>query len=49
MKSFNDVYGQEGLDQDGVKILTVAPDVEGVMECLEELTERGVVVSIGHT
>ena len=42
------VYGKEGLDQDGVKIITAAPDVEGVMDCIADLTKRGVTVSIGH-
>ena len=42
------MYGKEGLDQDGVKIITAAPDVEGVMDCIPNLTKRGVTVSIGH-
>lgn len=42
------VYGKAGLDQDGVKLITLAPDVEGVMGCIPELTQRGVTVSIGH-
>ena len=32
----------------GVRILTAAPEVEGVMESIGELTKRGVVFSIGH-
>ena len=48
MQSFEKVYGKEGLDQEGVKMVTLAPDVEGVMGCVEELTRRGVTVSIGH-
>jgi len=46
--TFEKVYGKEGLDQEGVKMVTLAPDVEGVMGCVEELTGRGVTVSIGH-
>jgi N-acetylglucosamine-6-phosphate deacetylase len=42
------VYGKESLDQDGVKMITLAPDVEGVMGCIAGLTDRGVTVSIGH-
>lgn len=48
IKSFEKVYG-EGLDQDGVKMITAAPDVKGVMECVEPLTKRGVTFSIGHS
>jgi N-acetylglucosamine-6-phosphate deacetylase len=48
MQTFDNVYGKEGLDQEGVKIVTLAPDVEGVMDCVEGLAARGVTVSIGH-
>jgi N-acetylglucosamine-6-phosphate deacetylase len=48
IQTFEQVYGAEGLDQEGVKLITLAPDVEGVMGCVEELTRRGVTVSIGH-
>lgn len=46
--SFNQVYG-EGLDQPGVKMITAAPDIAGVMDCIENLTQRGVTFSIGHS
>jgi N-acetylglucosamine-6-phosphate deacetylase len=42
------VYGKDGLNQSGVKLITLAPDVEGVMPCIPELVSRGVTVSIGH-
>lgn len=42
------VYGADGLDQPGVKLITLAPDVDGVMQCIPELVHRGVIVSIGH-
>lgn len=32
----------------GVRIITAAPEIEGVMDTVKELTERGVVFSIGH-
>jgi N-acetylglucosamine-6-phosphate deacetylase len=32
----------------GVRIITAAPEVEGVMDSISELTKRGVVFSIGH-
>lgn len=42
------LYGKDGLDQPGVKLITMAPDVEGVLESIPNLAERGVTVSIGH-
>ncbi|BEI85191.1 hypothetical protein CcaverHIS002_0505920 [Cutaneotrichosporon cavernicola] len=47
--AFDAVYGKDGLDQEGVKMITAAPDVEGVMDCIEPLTKRGVIFSIGHS
>lgn len=47
--AFDAVYGKDGLDQPGVKMITAAPDVEGVMGCVETLTKRGVTFSIGHS
>jgi N-acetylglucosamine-6-phosphate deacetylase len=35
----------EGL---GVRIITAAPEVEGVMDSISEVTKRGIVFSIGH-
>lgn len=32
-----------------VKLLTLAPEVDGIMSCIPELVRRGVTVSIGHT
>jgi len=43
------LYGSGGLNQAGVKIITLAPDVEGVMDCIPALSDRGVTVSLGHT
>ena len=43
------VYGGPSLDQDGVKLITLAPDVEGIMACIPNLAARGVTVSIGHS
>ncbi|KZT18303.1 carbohydrate esterase family 9 protein [Neolentinus lepideus HHB14362 ss-1] len=58
-KSFENVYGAENLavtedwvmegDQVGVRIITAAPEIEGVMDTVTELTNRGVVFSIGHS
>ena len=49
ISSWEDVYGQAALDQPGVKIITAAPDVRGVLDCIKPACERGVTVSIGHS
>lgn len=48
IEALEQVYSKDGLDQEGIKLITLAPDVEGVRGCLPALTERGVIVSIGH-
>jgi len=59
-KSFENLYGAENLsdtedwlmssDSDiGVRMVTAAPEIEGVMSAIEELSRRGVVFSIGHS
>lgn len=48
LSTIEKVYGKEGLDQAGVKLITMAPDVEGIMESIPGLAARGVTVSIGH-
>lgn len=35
-------------DEVGVRIFTAAPEIEGVLEAVGELTKRGIVYSIGH-
>ena len=32
----------------GVRVITAAPEVDGVMASIEELTRRGIVFSMGH-
>ena len=34
---------------DGVKMMTLAPEIPGALEAIEELTRRGVVTSVGHS
>lgn len=55
--SFEQVYGGVNLvDQEdwlmgdtvGIRIITAAPEIEGVMSAVEQATKRGVVFSIGH-
>ncbi|KAK4052323.1 N-acetyl-glucosamine-6-phosphate deacetylase [Microbotryomycetes sp. JL221] len=49
MRTWEEVYGRQALDQDGVKIITAAPDVEGVIDCIAPATKRGVTCSVGHS
>ncbi|KAJ3758236.1 carbohydrate esterase family 9 protein [Lentinula raphanica] len=60
MKSFEELYGAENLvdsedwlmsngADNGVRIITAAPEVTGVMSTVGELTKRGVIFSIGHS
>ena len=57
--SFEEVYGAANLadqedwlmaegDDVGVRIITAAPEIEGVMPSIPELVKRGIVYSIGH-
>ena len=60
LASFEDVYGAGNLvDKEdwlmagdgqavGVRMITVAPEIDGVMNTIGELTKRSVFVSIGH-
>ncbi|KAJ6631608.1 Metallo-dependent hydrolase [Mycena sp. CBHHK59/15] len=59
-KSFEDAYGTDNLvdsddwlmggdGQTGVRIVTGAPEIKGVMGAVSELSKRGVVFSIGHS
>lgn len=38
----------DGGESVGVRLITAAPEIEGVMSALGELSKRGVVFSIGH-
>ena len=42
------LMNQGVLNEVGVRIITAAPEVEGVMESISELTKKGIVFSIGH-
>ncbi|KAL4071283.1 carbohydrate esterase family 9 protein [Scleroderma yunnanense] len=58
-KSFEAVFQPENLvatedwlsgsDAVGARIITAAPEVEGVMESIEEIVNRGICFSIGHS
>ncbi|KAF8504721.1 Metallo-dependent hydrolase [Russula emetica] len=58
--SFEEMYGAENLatkedwlmDRDaplGVRIITAAPEINGVLDAVHELDQRGIVFSIGHS
>ncbi|KAF8653304.1 hypothetical protein AX16_004004 [Volvariella volvacea WC 439] len=60
VKTFEDVYGADNLadvedwlmsdgQEVGVRMITAAPEVPGVMGAIGNLTKRGVVFSIGHS
>lgn len=57
--SFEEMYGLENIaikddwlmDSDaplGVRIITAAPEINGVLDAVQELDQRGIVFSIGH-
>ncbi|KAI9233406.1 MAG: putative N-acetylglucosamine-6-phosphate deacetylase-like protein, partial [Podila humilis] len=57
---FKDVYGLEGEtpadqrklskeDQNSVKIITCAPELDGIMDSIPDLVEAGITVSVGHS
>ncbi|KAG6920202.1 hypothetical protein DXG01_004971 [Tephrocybe rancida] len=59
-KSFEDIYGAQNLaenedwlmsggGQAGVRMITAAPEIDGVMNAIGELSKRGIVFSIGHS
>ncbi|KAF9986244.1 hypothetical protein BGZ75_002047 [Mortierella antarctica] len=59
-KDFKDVYGFEGATPEAqkvlsneylnsVKIITCAPELEGVMEAIPDLVKAGITVSVGHS
>ncbi|XP_065221555.1 N-acetylglucosamine-6-phosphate deacetylase [Planococcus citri] len=45
MNSVLETYG----NLDNVKIMTIAPEVDGALETIKSLTQSGIVVSIGHS
>ncbi|TFK74577.1 Metallo-dependent hydrolase [Pluteus cervinus] len=60
VKTFEEVYGAENLAEAedwlmsedhsvGVRMITAAPEIEGVMKGISTLSKRGIVFSIGHS
>ncbi|GLB37729.1 putative amidohydrolase family protein [Lyophyllum shimeji] len=60
-KTFEEIYGERNLAENedwlmsvggqnaGVRMITAAPEIEGVMQAIGDLTKRGIVFSIGHS
>lgn len=42
-----DVLGTYGDNLSNVKIMTIAPEVDGALSTIQSLRERGIIVSIG--
>ncbi|KAJ2922680.1 hypothetical protein H1R20_g14425, partial [Candolleomyces eurysporus] len=60
VKSFEQVYGEEHLvdtkdwllpekQNVGIRMITAAPEVPGVMDAFSTLSDRGIIMSIGHS
>ncbi|KAK8194202.1 N-acetyl-glucosamine-6-phosphate deacetylase [Zalaria obscura] len=56
MRSLEDCYGKANLARSAtpsepspIRLITAAPEVEGVSSCISELVDRGFIFSIGHT
>lgn len=53
IRTFEKIYGEENLrsleeGEEFVRIITLAPEMKGVGESIEELRKRGIKVAIGH-
>jgi N-acetylglucosamine-6-phosphate deacetylase len=47
---FDDAYGPElKRGSDAISIMTVAPEIDGVLDAMPELIKRGITVSLGHS
>ncbi|ORX54525.1 Metallo-dependent hydrolase [Hesseltinella vesiculosa] len=47
---FDEAYGPELKNQQkAVCILTLAPEIDGVLDCIPQLQQRGITVSLGHS
>lgn len=50
--TFDAVYGADNLApqtaETGVRVITAAPEIEGVMDSIDALAARGVLFSVGH-
>ncbi|CAO3697847.1 unnamed protein product [Rhizopus stolonifer] len=50
IKDLDEAYGPElKKGKEAVRIITMAPEIEGVCDVIPDLIERGIVVSMGHS
>lgn len=49
IEAFDETYGPALGRGDSIAILTVAPEVDGVLACIPTLVTRGICISIGHS
>jgi N-acetylglucosamine-6-phosphate deacetylase len=49
IETFDETYGPALGRGDSIAILTVAPEVDGVLACIPTLVTRGICISIGHS
>lgn len=48
IRAFNEAYGEEAL-KNVIQIITVAPELPGVLDAIPELARLGITISIGHS
>lgn len=49
IESLDRAYGPELLKGDTVRIMTVAPEIDGVLQVIPQLVQRNITVSLGHS
>ena len=49
IEAADDALFESWLEQDSIRLVTLAPDRDGGLERIRALVERGVIVSLGHT
>ena len=47
MQTLIDMYGEAFLEN--VKIITIAPELDGVLSVIPEIKKKGIVISAGHS
>jgi N-acetylglucosamine-6-phosphate deacetylase len=50
-ESLEECYGTDNLDPENgtVRLVTIAPEQDGALEAIKQLSDRGVIASIGHS
>ncbi|KAI9250379.1 hypothetical protein EDC94DRAFT_316533 [Helicostylum pulchrum] len=49
IESLDRAYGPELLKGDTVRIMTVAPEINGILQVIPQLVQRNITVSLGHS